>query len=401
MVINMNKRFPMLLFFYYSQYCILFSFSAVFFQEQGYSEGQIGRLAAVSGLVVILAGPSAGRLADWYGEKKVVVASLMLTVLCAALLYGQRRSFLPILLLYAMVSVVDKTAGPLLDNWVFQSSLSNGKINYGAVRAAGSFGSALCAAGTGILIAKAGFGAVFLLHGVLTAGACVLAVSVPQVKREQRDFRPADKAGGDSWIQLLHNRKYMLLLLVSALLFLGVTTEVTFYPVLFLQCGGSTGLLGISLFVMSVSELCGMACYRKLRSRFTAGELLMASVFFYTGKLFCQIWMHQVTGLILIQLLQGVTYGLFLPAVVSLVNEYVPRRLSATGMSLCAVCFNGVGVVLGNWAAGGISERFGLRWAYVTGAVFCGVAGILCAAGIWQPWRNNRPKGKNAGTMRG
>lgn len=71
----------MLLFFYYSQYCILFSFSAVFFQEQGYSEGQIGRLAAVSGLVVILAGPAAGRLADWYGEKKVVVASLILTVL--------------------------------------------------------------------------------------------------------------------------------------------------------------------------------------------------------------------------------------------------------------------------------------------------------------------------------
>ena len=76
--------FSFLLFLFYCRYCILYSFSSAFFQDQGYSALQIGQLAAASGLAVIFAGPAAGMLADRIrSECRVILGCLFLALLLA------------------------------------------------------------------------------------------------------------------------------------------------------------------------------------------------------------------------------------------------------------------------------------------------------------------------------
>ena len=89
-----NLYFAFLLFLYYSRYCILYSFSTVFFQEQGFSAAGIGQLAAISGLVVVFAGPAAGALSDRLNsERKVILSCLFLTLFFTVSVYLGRKDF--------------------------------------------------------------------------------------------------------------------------------------------------------------------------------------------------------------------------------------------------------------------------------------------------------------------
>lgn len=373
----MRNRFSLILFFYYSQFCILFSFAAVFFREQGYSGGRIGQLAAFSGLAVLAANPLAGRIADRYGEKKVVLLGLTVSAVMTVGLYFERKNYCGIFLFYGLVSIFNKSLAPQLDNWLYKYAVEHERVSYGSTRAVGSLGSALCAAGTGFLIDRMGFGTVF--------GVCVVFILTAQIlvfgtarSKGPRKKSPGSKAG----IKMpLKNKRYIILLVTTAVLFLGVTTEVTYYPVLFIDCGGNNRMLGLSLFLMSCSEMTGMALYRKFRARLQARQLLLLSMICYTVKITLQIFLSTMTGLILLQLIQALTYGLFLPSVVEMVSELVPEELSATGMGLCASCFCGVGVVLGNWLAAAVCERYGLRSAYFSASLLCILAVLIFLAG--------------------
>ncbi|HJB91491.1 MAG TPA: MFS transporter [Candidatus Eisenbergiella merdigallinarum] len=379
--------FSFLLFLYYCRYCILYSFASVFFDEQGYSAVRIGQLAAASGLVVIFAGPIAGMLADRIGsEKKVILSCLLLTFILTAEVYAVRKEFYALLLSYGAVSFFDKAISPLLDSWIVRSGGKDNALPYGRIRAAGSLGGALSAAGTGALIDAAGFGMVFFLHMGMTAllflGALYAGkrwdVSGGKAGdgnlsdgKSGREKAPCDAA------QMARPLSYAALLAVVVFLFTGVTAEITYYPILFQKCGGSKAGLGLAMFLMSASELTGMALYPSLRRRVPLRWALFLSLIVYTIKLGIQVFAFRIPVLMLLQLLQGGAYGILLPAVTEMVPLLAGRRRTAAALSACHAGMQGVGTVLGNWAAGMICGAFGLRQAFAAGTCFCGLAAAL------------------------
>ena len=383
-------RFSILLFLYYCRYCVLYSFASVFFEEQGFSAVQIGQLAAISGFVVIFAGPLMGMLADRAGgEKKVVLSCLIMTLFLTAGVYAARKVFWPLLLLYGTVAFFDKAVSPLMDSWIVRSKRGKEALPYGKIRAVGSLGGALCAVGTGALIDAAGFGAVFLLHMGMTA---LLILGTVRVKdgikeREKKKTDEAISAGGGA--DMAQNGGgtlpvfYGILLAVTILLFTGVTAEVTYYPILFQECGGRKAWLGAAMFLMSASELTGMACYPRLRLHVPLRWALFASLAVYTGKLLLEFFaagISSIPSLMLLQLLQGGAYGTLLPAVTEMVPSLVEKRRTATALSACYAGMQGAGVVLGNWIAGAICETSGIRPAFLAGSGFCALAATLYAA---------------------
>lgn len=386
--------FSFLLFLYYCRYCILYSFASVFFDEQGFSAVQIGQLAAVSGLVVVFAGPLAGMLADRIGsEKKVIQTCLLSTLFLIAGVYAARKKFWPLLLLYGAVSFFDKAVSPLMDSWIVRNGQGKAPLPYGKIRAAGSLGGALCAVGTGALIDAAGFLAVFLLHMGMTALMLLGTAGAKRISGAQAGAeKPADRempdeslhagakpdSGGEE--ERTFPFLYGTLLAVTVLLFTGVTAEVTYYSILFQECGGSKAWLGAAMFLMSASELTGMGCYPRLRRNIPLRWALFLSLVVYAGKLCVQIFASQIPSLMLVQLLQGGAYGILLPAVTELVPLLAGKRRTATALSACYAGMQGVGAVFGNWIAGLICERFGLRRAFLAGTCFCVLAAGLYAA---------------------
>lgn len=156
-----------------------------------------------------------------------------------------------------------------------------------------------------------------------------------------------------------------------------MTVEVTYYPVLFGECGGSAGQLGLALFIMSSSEVAGLFFYRRLRKKLRLSWVMLLSLMVYTLKLGLQIWLRNVLGLIILQLLQAGAFGTFLPAVTEMVPGLVPKERTATALSISNACMQGVGVVLGNWTAGAVCEFWGLKTAYTMGACLCCIATVL------------------------
>lgn len=263
-------RFSILLFLYYCRYCILYSFASVFFEEQGFSAVQIGQLAAISGFVVIFAGPLMGMLADRAGgEKKVVLTCLIMTLFLTAGVYAARKVFWPLLLLYGTVAFFDKAVSPLMDSWIVRSKRGKEALPYGKIRAVGSLGGALCAVGTGALIDAAGFGAVFLLHMGMTALLILGTVRVRDGIKEREKKKTDEAISAGDGADMAQNGGgtlpvfYGILLTVTILLFTGVTAEVTYYPILFQECGGRKAWLGTICFLGRLHRKAAAGVFRR------------------------------------------------------------------------------------------------------------------------------------------
>ena len=379
---NKNLLFSTLFFLFYCRYCILYSFSSAFFQEQGYSAPQIGQLAAVSGLAVIFAGPAAGMLADRIrSESGVILGCLLLTLLLAGAVYVNRKDFWLLFVLYGGVSFFDKAVSPLLDSWIVGASARDAR-QFGRIRAVGSLGSAFCAVGAGALLDRCGFGLIFALHMLLTM---LLAFGVwyggkregflcRTSPEEERERCPDIDKGVEGF-----PGKYIAVLCIVTVLFAGVTAEVTYFPLLLEESGGTKAQLGTALFLMAVSELAGMAFYKNVRQRVPLTGLLFLSMLIYAGKLGLQGLMQSTQGFLLVQLLQAGAYGTLLPAVTELIPTLVPAHRRAWALSCCFSCMQGVGVMLGNWLAGAVSGYGGLRGAYAVGTALC----LTAAVSFW------------------
>ncbi|MDE6976312.1 MAG: MFS transporter [Lachnospiraceae bacterium] len=372
--------FSFLLFLFYCRYCILYSFSSAFFQDQGYSAPQIGQLAAASGLAVIFAGPAAGMLADRIrSECRVILGCLFLALLLAGAVYGNRERFWLLIILYGGVSFFDKAVSPLLDSWIVSGSRRDAG-QFGRIRAVGSLGGAFCAVGVGALYDRHGFGLIFAIHMVLTL---LLAFGVWHGGKREGFLRgPSGKEDGAS----CQDKKkagslgnYAVFLCIMTVLFIGVTAEVTYFPLLLGERGGTKSQLGTALFLMSVSELAGMALYKKARRRVPLTGLVLFSMLIYAGKLGLQGLMQSAAGLIMIQMLQAGTYGTLLPAVTELAPALVSANRRAWALSCCFSCMQGAGVVLGNWLAGAVCGYGGLRSAYAVGSTLC----LAAAVSFW------------------
>lgn len=339
---------------------------------------QIGQLVGVSGLVVMFAGPASGLLADKCGsESRVIKCWLFLAFVLTGAVYFWRKQFILLLVCYGSVSFFDKAISPLLDSWIVGCMGTENEF-YGRLRAIGSLGGALCAVLTGQVLDRFGFETIFGIHMGMTA---ILFASVCFGKcwrEEKKNSLPKrERKKSISGLTAFFPGKYPVLLLVLVVLFMGVSVEITYFPMLFYDCGGTAAQLGAAFFLMSISELTGMAFYGLLRKRISAAKLFYFSILAYVCKLGLQIFLAGVPGLTALQLLQGGTYGILLPAVTEIVPMLVPSDRRASALGLCFSCMQGIGMVLGNFLAGIICERSGLRSGYLAGTVFCFTASVL------------------------
>lgn len=120
-----------------------------------------------------------------------------------------------------------------------------------------------------------------------------------------------------------------------------------------------------------------MFLYGSFRRTFSAEALFSASLLCYSLKLLATCAAESWQMLMLIQLLQGGCFGLFMPSLVELIQQHTASEQTAVAMTLSSALYNGLGCALGTAAAGMISQYFGIRMAFLAGFVMCLTAFVL------------------------
>ena len=155
--------------------------------------------------------------------------------------------------------------------------------------------------------------------------------------------------------------------------------------------GGTDSDLGIALFLMGASELPTAFFFQKLLRRLGSGKLLLMSMAFGTLKGVLLLCTFNCLGVLAVQPIQVLGYGLFTPASVYFVNESVPAADRVRGQTVMMVASNGLGGMMGGVLAGWTLDLGGVN-LMLAACIASGCLGVLlCLAALRvSPGKRNR-----------
>jgi len=246
----------------------------------------------------------------------------------------------------------------LLDSWTIESSTYI-RNQYGAIRALGSLGWALSAVALGRVFERYGWKVMPVIFIIFMFGLLWSLHSIPDGKHEVAGD-DEHKVSLKSVKALLTDMRYFSLTSIFVVLFISHFAAFTFSMVLITDLGGGQGDIGLFLFVIAISEIPVFFMMNPLMSRFKPSKLLILTAFFIAIRGFSIRFAGDVNTIILLAVLQMVTFSPFISLSKQLVDEICPEELKTTSQMVAMASYFGIAGILSFILSGIIAEKFGI-----------------------------------------
>jgi len=347
-----------LLFSFYATNTIIVSFLPLYLQYKGLSGKEIGWVLAMGPLVSIFSQPFWGYMSDKYKTVKRIILLCALMLLITGLIFFQMNELIPILIMGAIFFFFVTPIEPLSDS-IAQRRASEVGVTFGTIRSWGAIGFALSSLIVGELLSHIGIQYMiwpYLLFGLIAFFVAFLLkdVNVPSEPVKLKDLS-----------QLIKNIPFLIFLTLIVILMITHNTNDNFIGLYITELGGSERLVGIAWFVGVISEaivyfLAGF-WFKKLHPLIF---VIIAGILF-TIRWFVYGLVTVPIVIIILQVLHGLTFGVFFIAAFDYVTRLIPDLLMSTG-HLVFFAFMGVAGIIGSLIGGAIFETFGGPTLYVT-----------------------------------
>jgi len=249
---------------------------------------------------------------------------------------------------------------------------------YAAVRMWGTVGYIATAVGGGILADRVGLRPV--IQGVGLSLLVCGAISWAACKEQRVDLPPARMA---DILAVLRDRRMLTLLAATSMAWMSYGPYTTFFTIQLGALGYSRTFAGIAWAVAAASELVVMACWTRLWPLLSARRWLGVAIAASAVRWFLFVLVRDPVSLLLVQLTNALTFGVFYLAAVEQVDALVPRTLRATAQGVLSSGTFGVGSFLGNLLGGLLYPVLGMTWLYFAAA-------CVAAAGLGVYWLGGR-----------
>jgi len=344
-------------FIYFSAYAALSPFQALYFQSRGLSGGQIGLLLGMTPLIMVLAAPLWTGLADLTRRHRTV---LLATLVGAAALAAAIPTIRPTAWLFLTVALFAFFAAPLspMADSATLSMLGGDGNKYGRVRIWGTLGWGLAGPLVGALMQSQGLSWSYWIYA---AGLCLLLLPGSRLTFSQA-------RSGAPFLQgmrrLLADRRWLLFLFLAVAGGISFAANGIYMGILMNDVGGTSTLVGVALFVATVSELPMMFFSHRLLERLKPRGLFILAVAIGAARCLLYVFVHAPAGIIAVQLLHGMTSPALLVAGVNYAAVNAPPGLEATAQGVFSAVLLGLGGTLGNLTGGVLIGRFGPEGMY-------------------------------------
>ena len=386
---KLNIKYGFVQAFAWTGYCAAIGFAAVFLQGRGYSNTELGLVAALGNVAGFVLSQPLASLVD--RSKKITLfhvlwGLLALDGLLLGLLWLLPGRSAAVSVLYGLYVAVTMGINPLNNQMIHEFSLWGFRVDFGRARGMGSLAYVPASLLLGGLVER--FGADILtalgLAAVLLQAATLLAVTGQRRESGASPAvsSPAARSTGSSIPAFLReNRRFCLLLLGMAFLYCshGISENYLINVTRFVG-GGTRDMGGINAY-MAFVELPAMLLYSRLSRRVSCRRLTRFAAVFFAFKSLAIALSGSVLQLYAAHTLQGLSYAVLAPAIVEYVRLYVPNQDSAKGQSLAF----GV-IALGNTFAsllgGALFDRFPVPTVLMAGSAIAALGAVICFAGV-------------------
>lgn len=359
--LDLNARFFILQAIISSICCVGVSFISPVLMGFQYGPLEIGAALTLAALANMSAKPLWGYLHDKYScSKQAVLCAIGAGCLSFALLVLSNGHKLLTQLSVIGIAVTISSMVSFVDSWAMRLISEGYDLNYGATRSGGSLMYALTAVGFGVVMdhlgAKPGIGVLALLYAAL-------ALTARNIPNPQRKLKGAsDKKLKDGIRYLLGNRPYVALVLTYFVGTICICASDGFLSLRIAELHGTDAHIGLGMFVQAMAEIPVMLLYSRIKARWkvSPGRIVAISFVFYFIK--CGLLglapSYQIA--ILITLLNGLSFALFVMSIVDYVLVYVDAGYLSTAYLIFSALGSGLGAALGNYVDGMIAEALGV-----------------------------------------
>lgn len=329
-----------------------FPFVYLYLSKLGFSNLQLGVLAALGPAVMMVVQPFWGWLSDLTGRPGRLSMFLSLGVGATVMLLLTARTFPMVVLFMILFNIFYSSITPIYDSVVI-GTLQGTKVGYGLIRWWGSLGFALTVLAVGYMIEHTTLAAALRNYIYLSLVLAVLALVLPgskgtgkKEKREKVQIWP-----------LFKNRELMVFLVAAGFVIGSYAINYTFLSFLLKDLGGSEGLIGLANMIAAFAEIPFFFFSAKLLQRFKVQNMLVLAFGVTALRWFLNSIATTPYQILMFQLLHSLTFGLMYSSAVVYVDRLVPERLRATGQNLFWATTYGFGNVVGNLLGGWVYQH--------------------------------------------
>ena len=326
----------------------------------------------------IIGQPFWGNFIDTRNSVRNVIIICILTSGLAAMLIPVLKSFFfAVVIIGVITSFTESSMQSVIDSWTMSCVSQKPWIDYGLTRGLGSLGYAVTAVLFGMILDRYGYDLMFSVHlamGFITIIFCIIVdrssrtgCQTPVVSVRRLSF---------PLLSIAKSPHFVWFLISSTIIHIGYRASGTFFPLLLSQKGGNSQSLGLALFIMAASEVPVLFLSKKLLSRFKDTSLLTVSMGFYFLRILLHIFVPAAGGLIALQLVQGLSYGIFLPASVHYIKRLSPVGMSATFITTATSAYLGISGILGSFLGGLLIDSRDIYYMLSWGSIIT-LAGLL------------------------
>jgi PPP family 3-phenylpropionic acid transporter len=361
-------------------------FLVLYYQELGFSGAQIGLLTGITPLITLLFAPLWSGLADATRRHRLILSLALLSAAVALFVYPLLQVFAIILTVAILLNIALAPINSFADS-ASLFMLAGKRELYGRIRLGGTLGYGLAASIAGVLVQRHGLSfafwgcAVLLLLGFVVSQKLVHG----QLKTEQ-----SASGRGRTWLTSPRWLLFLAAAFSGGVALAGLNNY--FFPYM-QELGANESTMGLALTVGTLSEIPVLFFGNRFLRRLGSYRLFMWALAL-TGLRLLLFAASQAPGLVLlIQLLNGLTFPALLMAGVAYAAEHAPAGLSTTAQGLFNAVVFGFGTAVGGFIGGPLLESMGGRGLYlVFGLVVLAIVAIVTSIQRYLPAAKASPQ---------
>lgn len=388
---SLNLRFSLIEGTYWMVMGCLNGYLITLLQHRGFSMYLIGIMLAAKTMISLLSQLSLSAAGDYFYNipiKYMAAGCVALCFVANATLSLTRPSFAGTLALIMVMGATENSIVSLLDSLSMQFLNTGFSIHYSACRSAGSFCYAVLCLGLGRVVDHFSPEIILTFHGILLVALFVSVISFPRFdpawKALSTDvLSPAASEAPSIRKMFLSCRFYPLFLAASCFASVGYSANSNYLVSIVRNIGGNNQDAGLAMFVSAISQVPMMLFFfPKLSKKLSPVSMILISLFSYILLWGLTALTTDISFLILLQTLQILAYGLYLPTCILYINQMIPDPNKIKGQTFFMIAGN-LGATIGNYISGYTIEAFSCRTMILINVGFLAIAAALTFPGIF------------------
>jgi PPP family 3-phenylpropionic acid transporter len=365
-------RLSLFFFLLFATFSALGALMPLYLKDLGLTTEQIGLQLAMGAVIAIVGQPFFGYVSDKIQSTKKVLITVMILSLVISFVYFSVQSFLSLLSLFVILNFFKSSTGPLIENITISYSQKHDK-NYGLIRLWGDVGIGSASVILGILIGLIGIQYLGVMYAVILMTAILVSFFL-QDGRQKTTTSISLKTVGS----LLKNKEYLWFLLLSLFIFTTHRMNDSLFTVYLSDIGATDAQVGLSWMLATFASVPLFIFMSRLLKKYQEMTLILIASVLYVIRWILYSFYDEPLVLIQLQLLNGLTFPLFIVAALFYVTKIIPKEIVATGQTIFIAVIVGLGGLIGSGGGGLYMAKFEAKSTYLLGAGITSVGAILC-----------------------